>query len=177
MVWPMHHTSGPAGDFRAENAATGRRFGFKAEMLVNIDEITENRERKPAGRAFSPASHDEEGDLPVKTKTSIRSAVLATACALMAISAPLASAQAAEAMQNRPQSHQSDRQDGNRNNDSRYGRWDNSWGARPPAPPRSFTRTADWHRHVRACQQRFRSYNPATDRYTVRRGQTAVCRL
>lgn len=139
---------------------------------------------RPVGR-FLLRHMTKKETSPVKTKTSIRSAVLATACALMAISAPLASAQAAEAMQNRPQSHQNDHrpdnQSGNRdqgrNNDSRYGRWDNSWGARPPAPPRSFTHTADWHRHVRACQQRYRSYNPATDRYTVRRGQTAVCRL
>jgi len=116
---------------------------------------------------------------------SIRDGVLAAACALMAISAPLASAQAATAMQNRPETRQNDRNDhrtdnrsgGRNDNDSRYGRWDNSWGARPPAPPRSFTRTADWHRHVRACQQRYRSYTPATDRYTVRPGQTAVCRL
>ena len=55
--------------------------------------------------------------------------------------------------------------------------WNSSWGARPAGPPRSFTRSSDWYRHVRACQQRYRSYNPATDRYTVRRGQTAVCRL
>ena len=61
--------------------------------------------------------------------------------------------------------------------DNRYGAWNSSWGARPAGPPRSFTRSSDWYRHVRACQQRYRSYNPATDRYTVRRGQRAVCRL
>lgn len=58
-----------------------------------------------------------------------------------------------------------------------YGAWNTAWGARPAAPPRSFTRHSDWYRHVRACQQRYRSYDARTDRYTVRRGQTAVCRL
>lgn len=66
---------------------------------------------------------------------------------------------------------------GDRNDDSRHGRWDARWGARPPAPPRHFTRTSDWNRHVRACQQRYRTYNARTDRYVPRRGQTAVCRL
>jgi len=32
-------------------------------------------------------------------------------------------------------------------------------------------------RHVRACQQRYRSYNPRTDRYVVRRGVTRRCTL
>lgn len=36
---------------------------------------------------------------------------------------------------------------------------------------------ASWTRHVRACQQRYRSYNARTDRYVVRAGQTALCRL
>lgn len=31
--------------------------------------------------------------------------------------------------------------------------------------------------HQRACAQRYRSYNPATDTYTVRPGITARCRL
>ncbi len=67
--------------------------------------------------------------------------------------------------------------DRNEAGNDRYGRWDSNWGSRPPAPPRHFTRTADWNRHVRACQQRFRSYDARTDRYVPRRGQTAVCRL
>ena len=37
--------------------------------------------------------------------------------------------------------------------------------------------SADWVRHQRACQKRSRSYNPRTDRYVVRHGQTTVCRL
>ena len=31
--------------------------------------------------------------------------------------------------------------------------------------------------HQRRCAARYRSYNPSTDRYTVRPGVTAVCRL
>lgn len=31
--------------------------------------------------------------------------------------------------------------------------------------------------HQRACAQRYRSYNPRTDRYVVRPGVTAPCRL
>lgn len=58
-----------------------------------------------------------------------------------------------------------------------YGRWDDRWGPRPPAPPRHWTRSSDWHRHVRACQQRYKTYNPRTDTYVPRRGQTARCRL
>lgn len=111
--------------------------------------------------------------------TSIQKSLLAVAAGLMALSAPLASAQAA--VQNRPAAqHQEPRRDDSRNDrqtNDRYGRWDNSWGARPSAPPRHFTRTSDWYRHVRACQQRYRSYDARTDRYTVRRGQTAICRL
>ena len=120
-------------------------------------------------------------------KTPLMARAAAVVLALAAATAPMAAA-AATADQNRPQQQQphrdSDRNDRNdrndrsdRNTNDRHGRWDNRWGARPPAPPRSFTRTGDWNRHVRACQQRYRSYNPATDRYTVRRGQTAVCRL
>lgn len=36
---------------------------------------------------------------------------------------------------------------------------------------------ANWQRHVTQCQRKFRSYNPRTDRYTVRGNQTAICRL
>ena len=70
-----------------------------------------------------------------------------------------------------------DRNNG-RGNDNRYGTWNSSWGSRPTAtPPRHFTRTNDWYRHVRACQNRYRSYNPRTDTYVVRAGRTAICRL
>lgn len=61
--------------------------------------------------------------------------------------------------------------------DRMYGTWDDRWGARPPAPPRHWARNNDWYRHVRACSQRYRSYDSRTDRYVVRRGQTAMCRL
>jgi hypothetical protein len=61
--------------------------------------------------------------------------------------------------------------------DQMYGTWDDHWGARPPAPPRGWTRHNDWYRHVRACGQRYRSYNPRTDSYTVRRGVYVRCRL
>lgn len=61
--------------------------------------------------------------------------------------------------------------------DDQYGRWDAGWGARPAGPPRHFSRQNDWYRHVRACSQRYRSYDARTDRYVVRRGQTAICRL
>lgn len=59
-----------------------------------------------------------------------------------------------------------------------YGNWNNSWGARPGAPTAAYRgRQNDWYRHVRACQQRFRSYNSRTDSYTVRRGVTRRCTL
>lgn len=121
---------------------------------------------------------------------STRAALLAVVAA--AFAAPLGAQAAAPsaADQARPQSsapqgqdrrdndrRDNDRRDDNRRDSDRYGRWESSWGARPPAPPRHFTKTSDWHRHVRACQQRYRTYNPATDRYVVRRGQTAICRL
>ncbi|CAN5326984.1 hypothetical protein BH10PSE2_BH10PSE2_07110 [soil metagenome] len=62
---------------------------------------------------------------------------------------------------------------------SQYGRWDDSWGHRPMDPPRNWNRGRHngWYQHVRACSQRYRSYNPRTDTFVVRRGRTAVCRL
>lgn len=61
--------------------------------------------------------------------------------------------------------------------DMSYGRWDSGWGARPPAPPAHFTRHDDWYRHVRACQQRYKSYDPRTDMFVPRAGRTARCTL
>ena len=61
--------------------------------------------------------------------------------------------------------------------DNRFGHRDNRWSARPGTPPRHFARADDWHRHVRACQARYRSYNPRTDMFVVRRGRSAICRL
>lgn len=59
----------------------------------------------------------------------------------------------------------------------RYGRWEEGWGPRPPAPPHHFTRHEDWYRHVRACQQRYKSYNPRTDMYMARPGHARRCTL
>lgn len=61
-------------------------------------------------------------------------------------------------------------------NDS-YGVWNSGWGARPPAPPKHWARNGDWYRHVRACQQRYRSYNARTDSYRTYRGKHVRCRL
>ncbi|WP_374573705.1 BA14K family protein [Phenylobacterium sp.] len=57
----------------------------------------------------------------------------------------------------------------------RYGRWETSWGAKPPAPPKTFAKPADWHRHVRACQLRYKSYNPRTDTFMIRPGVARRC--
>jgi len=45
-------------------------------------------------------------------------------------------------------------------------------------PPKSWrgTHTA-YQAHIARCSKKYRSYNPRTDRYTVRGKQTAVCRL
>ncbi len=57
-----------------------------------------------------------------------------------------------------------------------YGRWDSRWGSRPAPPPRHWGKKGDWYRHVRACQVRYRNYNPRTDTYR-HRGQNLRCRL
>lgn len=114
----------------------------------------------------------------------MRKTLIALAAGLLTLSALPATA-ADLSVQTRPDAQRQDaRRDTDRNaapaarnDDSRHGRWDTRWGTRPPAPPASFTRTSDWNRHVRACQQRYRSYNVRTDRYVPRAGQTAVCRL
>jgi len=59
----------------------------------------------------------------------------------------------------------------------RYGRWDDAWGSPPPPPPKHFGRHGAWYGHVRACQMRYRSYNPRTDFYIARPGVKARCRL
>ena len=56
-----------------------------------------------------------------------------------------------------------------------HGPWESGWGPRPPAPPADYANPSDWHRHVRACQQRYKTYNPATDLYVPRVGTTARC--
>ncbi len=65
--------------------------------------------------------------------------------------------------------HEMDRRD--------YGRWNDGWGRRPPPPPRHFGKQGRWYQHVRACSARYRSYNPRTDTYQVRRGVNRICRL
>jgi hypothetical protein len=102
-----------------------------------------------------------------------RTILAAMAASLMTLSAIPASA----APQQHNHAPQQQRGNNNHGGGNEYGNWNSGWGARPPAPPRGFSRHNDWYRHVRACGQRYRSYNAATDRYTVRRGQTAVCRL
>lgn len=113
-----------------------------------------------------------------------RTLLAAVAAGLMALSAIPASAAPQQRHDSAPQQQQQPQRGGQNNSGhnngggaSQYGNWNTSWGARPAAPPRSFTRQSDWYRHVRACGQRYKSYNAATDRYTVRRGQTAICRL
>jgi len=60
--------------------------------------------------------------------------------------------------------------------DPRDDRWDTRWG-RQVRPPQYWGARPGWNRHVRACFNRYRSYNPRTDTYVVRRGVTARCRL
>ncbi|MEJ7934541.1 BA14K family protein [Sphingobium sp. AN558] len=69
------------------------------------------------------------------------------------------------------------RRDGDTLSDRSYGNWDDKWGARPSGPPRHWSKQGDWYRHVRACQQRYRSYNPRTDMIVIRRGMTRRCML
>ncbi|GEM_PF-1117259 len=66
---------------------------------------------------------------------------------------------------------------GNSNSASQYGNWNTAWGARPSAPPAHWSNKGDWYRHVRACQQKFRSYRAATDTYRTNSGRTVRCTL
>ena len=87
---------------------------------------------------------------------------------------------------NKPQSHgaQANRQQPNRAPAARpgpskdqYGTWNSAWGAKPSAPPRHWTKKNDWYRHVRACKQRFGSYNARTDTYRIASGKSLLCKL
>lgn len=60
--------------------------------------------------------------------------------------------------------------------DPRDDRWDSRWGRQVMAP-RHWGQRPGWNRHVRACYARYRTYNPRTDTYIVRRGVSARCRL
>jgi hypothetical protein len=58
-----------------------------------------------------------------------------------------------------------------------YGIWNPGWGHRPPPPPSHWGRPGNWYQHVRACQMRYRSYDPRTDSYRLRPGVWRRCRL
>jgi hypothetical protein len=58
-----------------------------------------------------------------------------------------------------------------------YGNWNPGWGHRPPPPPSHWGRPNSWYQHVRACQMRYRSYNPRTDSYRSPSGSWRRCRL
>lgn len=51
--------------------------------------------------------------------------------------------------------------------------------SRYPAPPKHWGKKSnqEWQRHVDRCRAKYRSYNPKTDRFTPRHGQTVICRL
>ncbi|WP_369978297.1 BA14K family protein [Xanthomonas bundabergensis] len=76
----------------------------------------------------------------------------------------------------RPGDRRDDRRRDERHDDKRYGRWDPKWGPRPGNPPAHRSRHDDWYRHVRACQQRYRSYDARTDTF-VTRGRRLRCSL
>lgn len=104
-------------------------------------------------------------------------AALAGAC-LLILPAALA-AQPAPQRQSPPpaqqqQQHQQQRGPAQQPN---YGTWNDNWGPRPSAPPSHWEKTGDWYRHVRACQQRYRSYNPRTDTYRAYSGRDRRCTL
>jgi hypothetical protein len=60
--------------------------------------------------------------------------------------------------------------------DNHDDRWDSRWG-REVRPPHYWGARAGWSRHVRACMAAYRSYNPRSDSYVVRRGVVVRCRL
>lgn len=60
---------------------------------------------------------------------------------------------------------------------NQYGSWNTSWGAQPSAPPAHWTKKGDWYRHVRACKQRFGTYNSRTDTYRMSSGKSLRCKL
>lgn len=58
-----------------------------------------------------------------------------------------------------------------------YGTWKKSWGKKPSPPPKHWSKTNDWHRHVRACQLRYKSYRAQTDTFRTYSGKTLICKL
>ena len=72
--------------------------------------------------------------------------------------------------------HRDDRRRDDGPDDKRYGRWDPKWGPLPGNPPPHRSRHDDWYRHVRVCQQRYRSYDPRTDTFFTR-GRRVRCSL
>jgi hypothetical protein len=111
----------------------------------------------------------------------MRKLIVAVFGAALMFAPAIATAQGRHNPDDRRGQHQDPRhghsQGADRGHGGNYGQWNARWGARPPAPPRHWTRRGDWYRHVRACQLRFRSYNPRTDTYVVRRGVTRRCPL
>ena len=59
----------------------------------------------------------------------------------------------------------------------RYGTWNSAWGKRPGAAPAHWSKKGDWYRHVRACKNKYLSYNARTDTYRLRSGKTVRCKL
>ena len=59
----------------------------------------------------------------------------------------------------------------------RYGRWDDDDRWDDHWDRDHHWRGASWSRHVRACLNRYRTYNPRTDRYLLRPGVWVRCRL
>ncbi len=51
--------------------------------------------------------------------------------------------------------------------------------SRYPAPPKHWGKKSqqDWQRHVDRCRAKYRSYDPRTDRFAPRKGQSVICRL
>ena len=124
-------------------------------------------------------------DSPMRTFIT---STLVAAAAVMTLGVAVAEAQ--------PRSYNPDGRYDRRDNDDRRGRghgendrrhdgrhdgrdddrWDDRWGRRPERH-REWGQRRGWYRHVRACQQRYRSYDPRTDTYVVRRGVRVRCRL
>ncbi len=56
-------------------------------------------------------------------------------------------------------------------------RWDDGYYRRPPPPPAyGMPPGRNWNRHVRWCLDRYRSYNPQTNRFLSSSGYFRVCR-
>ena len=120
-----------------------------------------------------------------------KSILVAVGAALLAIAPLTATAQSAQSDRNRPPGQSGPGYPGGRPDrppprpdptrppppSPGYGSWNPGWGHRPPPPPHGWGRPGNWYQHVRACQMRYRSYNPRTDSYRLRPGVWRRCRL